>query len=303
MICRLIRQYDLCKWKASGWRAAAITQASTAAKSLRKYSSRRATPCTAAFQRKSGRNSIFEATGQTAARTRLTNRPFANFFGTLSKPTDNIMKQIIIYGIYVIEKLFKLRSISWKRFSKISFEFLAQISGKGTDKITIFASCVAKSTNLLSPAKAPLINRRSTISIDVSPPLPSPLFIFPLVLARSREGLSLHVHRGTNLGRARLVPLSPPPPISRSAIIRVNPRVARKSPHLNHAAISQLVVLGCSRRSIINYRDHSNDQRGRGGLSSLIQFSANRRGCVERCGVTEPRENSRAYYRLGRLLG
>lgn len=98
-------------------------------------------------------------------------------------------------------------------------------------------------------------------------------------------------------------PIPPPPPISRSAIIRVNPRVARKSPHLNHAAISQLVVLGCSRRSIINYRDHSNDQRGRGGLSSLIQFSANRRGCVERCGVTEPRENSRAYYRLGRLLG
>lgn len=43
VICRLIRQYDLCKWKASGWRAAAITQASTAAKSLRKYSSRRAT--------------------------------------------------------------------------------------------------------------------------------------------------------------------------------------------------------------------------------------------------------------------
>lgn len=95
-------------------------------------------------------------------------------------------------------------------------------------------------------------------------------------------------------------PLFRPPPISRSAIIRVNPRVARKSPHLNHAAISQLVVLGCSRRSIINYRDHSNDRQGRGGLSSLIQFSANRRGCVERCGVTEPRENSRAYYRPDR---
>lgn len=61
VICRLIRQYDLCKWKASGWRAAAITQASTAAKSLRKYSSRRATPCTAAFHRKSGRNSIFSS--------------------------------------------------------------------------------------------------------------------------------------------------------------------------------------------------------------------------------------------------
>lgn len=144
----------------------------------------------------------------------------------------------------------------------------------------------------------------------MSPPPPLCLF-FPRSREVTRRVIAPPVHRGTNLGRARLVPLSPSPPllslppspISRSAIIRVNPRVARKSPHLNHAAISQLVVLGCSRRSIINYRDHSNDQRGRGGLSSLIQFSANRRGCVERCGVTEPRENSRAYYRLGRLLG
>ena len=63
-----------------------------------------------------------------------------------------------------------------------------------------------------------------------------------------------------NLG-GRLAPALSP--ISRSAIIRVNPRVARKSLHLNHRAISQLVVLGCSRRSIINYRDHSNDQQGR----------------------------------------
>lgn len=98
-------------------------------------------------------------------------------------------------------------------------------------------------------------------------------------------------------------------PISRSAIIRVNPRVARKSPRLNHRAISQLVVLGCSRRSIINYRDHSNDQQGRGGLSSLIQFSAKRRGSADAqgcdCGVSEPREHSLerfplAYYRRDR---
>lgn len=165
------------------------------------------------------------------------------------------------------------------------------------------------SPNLLSPTKATLINRRPTISIDVSPS-PS-LFIFPS-FSRGHEkgyrstGSPWHESRkGSSRPPFPPSPLLslPPSPISRSAIIRVNPRVARKSPHLNHAAISQLVVLGCSRRSIINYRDHSNDQRGRGGLSSLIQFSANRRGCVERCGVTEPRENSRAYYRFGRLLG
>lgn len=96
-----------------------------------------------------------------------------------------------------------------------------------------------------------------------------------------------------NLGGHLACALSP---ISRSAIIRVNPRVARKSPRLNHRAISQLVVLGCSRRSIINYRDHSNDQQGRGGLSSLIQFSAKRRGSADAqgcdCGVSEPREHS-----------
>lgn len=155
----------------------------------------------------------------------------------------------------------------------------------------------------VSPTSARLINPAHTVPLSRSISLSSPLLTvyFSLVLARSRKGLFPRSpwHEG------RLVPLSSPPlpplpPISRSAIIRVNPRVARKSPHLNHAAISQLVVLGCSRRSIINYRDHSNDRQGRGGLSSLIQFSANRRGCVERCGVTEPRENSRAYYRLDR---
>lgn len=100
-----------------------------------------------------------------------------------------------------------------KTFFQDFFRILGTNLGKRNRQNYDFCVMCRQIDNLLSPAKAPLINRRSTISIDVSsPPLPSPLFIFPLVLARSREGLSLHVHRGTNLGRARLVPLSPSPP-------------------------------------------------------------------------------------------
>lgn len=63
-------------------------------------------------------------------------------------------------------------------------------------------------------------------------------------------------------------------------------------------------MLGCSRRSIINYRDHSNDQQGRERererwlkLSNSIfreasEGSVDAPGLRLRRGVSEPRENS-----------